>query len=69
MSSEDWAAALLLEVKNWLAGLREHGLVPDAASARLDHELAACRGERLDIEDDPLLGALLAGPTAVGKSS
>ncbi|HJU20480.1 MAG TPA: GTPase, partial [Stellaceae bacterium] len=62
-------ALLLEQAARWVDALRERGLVAETAAARVEEMLLQSRGERLDTPDDPLLVAMLCGPTAVGKSS
>jgi energy-coupling factor transporter ATP-binding protein EcfA2 len=62
-------ARLLAETAEWVGALRERGLVSESAACQVEEMLTRSRGERLDVPDDPLLVAMLCGPTAVGKSS
>ncbi len=62
-------AQLLEQAGLWLQALRDRGLVAEAAEANLREMLIRSRAERLDTPGDPLLVAMLCGPTAVGKSS
>jgi energy-coupling factor transporter ATP-binding protein EcfA2 len=62
-------AQLLEQAGEWIAALRVRGLVAETDAARVEDMLTRSRGERLDVPDDPLLVAMLCGPTAVGKSS
>jgi len=61
-------AQLLQRAEGWAAVMAERGVMPEAA-ARVQELLHQSRTERLDTPDDPLLVAMLCGPTAVGKSS
>jgi GTPase Era involved in 16S rRNA processing len=69
MSAAEQPAQLLADVRTWLAAVGARDLAPETPILRLQQQLAAGLGERLDVADDPLLVVLLAGPTAVGKSS
>ncbi|HZU91631.1 MAG TPA: GTPase, partial [Stellaceae bacterium] len=62
-------AQVLEQAGRWIDALRGRGLVDETAAARIEEMLIRSRGERLDRPDDPLLVAMLCGPTAVGKSS
>jgi energy-coupling factor transporter ATP-binding protein EcfA2 len=63
------SAQVLEQVGRWVGALRDRGLAAEAVMAQVEEMLARSRGERLDRPDDPLLVAMLCGPTAVGKSS
>jgi energy-coupling factor transporter ATP-binding protein EcfA2 len=60
---------ILAQAGLWAAQLKEHGLIGDTAAERLNRILTESFAERLDKPEDPLLVAMLCGPTAVGKSS
>jgi energy-coupling factor transporter ATP-binding protein EcfA2 len=60
---------LLEQAGRWVDALRGRGLAAETVMAQVEEMLARSRGERLDRPDDPLLVAMLCGPTAVGKSS
>ncbi|MBV9859167.1 MAG: 50S ribosome-binding GTPase [Alphaproteobacteria bacterium] len=62
-------AGLLERIERWAAALEARGLARELAAGALREVLEQSRGERLDLADDPLLVAMLCGPTAVGKSS
>ena len=62
-------AELLDRLKSWLDLLHERQLVNEPEEKGLREMLVRSWGERLDLPGDPLLVAMLCGPTAVGKSS
>jgi hypothetical protein len=62
-------AELLDRLKSWLNLLCERQLIDEPDEKQLREVLMRSWGERLDLPGDPLLVAMLCGPTAVGKSS
>ena len=60
---------LIHEGERWVAALAERGLISEQVAASLREAFVQARNERLDEAEDPLLVAMLCGPTAVGKSS
>jgi energy-coupling factor transporter ATP-binding protein EcfA2 len=62
-------ARLIDEGEQWVAALARRGLISEPVAAALREAFVQSRNERLDAPEDPLLVAMLCGPTAVGKSS
>ena len=62
-------ARLVDEAERWATALTERGLIGESVAVALREALVESRSERLDTPEDPLLVAMLCGPTAVGKSS
>jgi energy-coupling factor transporter ATP-binding protein EcfA2 len=62
-------AHLIDEGEQWVAALARRGLISEPVAATLREAFVQARNERLDAAEDPLLVAMLCGPTAVGKSS